>query len=169
MTTAFDPQRELETLDSSKLRSNTVAYAEKVGIVGITRYGRIAGYVASPRTMDVLWGHATQYAVLTEQLHRARPLMLAASRLGVDPAHIVTVLFTAGGENGETELDVQALAELVAEAADDIDAARIARQRLARPETDDVDLDDVAAELGFDIEAMRAEVAAGRVTATVTT
>lgn len=169
MTTAFDPGLEAETLDSSKLRSNTVAHAEKVGMVRITRYGRTAGYVTSPQLMDGLRGRAARYLALNEQLHRARPLMLAAARLGVAPAEIIDVLFAADSENGDAELDLQALADLVAEASDDLDAARIARQRLqVAVNSDGIDLDDVAAGLGFDIDAMRADVQAGRISATVT-
>ena len=143
--------------------------AEKVGVVRITRYGRTAGYVTSPQLMDGLRARAARYSALSEQIHRARPLMLAAARLGVAPAMVVAALFAADTDDGDAQLDVQALAELVAEATDDLDAARIARARLQEPDTGDIDLDDVAAELGFDIDAMRADVHAGRVTATVTT
>jgi len=61
------------------------------------------------------------------------------------------------------------LARLVAAAADDLDADRVARARLTRPVADALDLDDVAAALGFDIDALRSDLRAGRVEATIAT
>ena len=154
-----------ESLDSSKLRSNTVARAREVGLVRVTRYGRTAGYVASPEVLDRLADAARRLSSVGDELHAARPLLLAALRLGIDPAQALDALLGSDG----SALDVAALAQLVAEATDDLDAARVARERLAQPADDDVDLDDVAAELGLDVDAMRADVRAGRIEATITT
>jgi hypothetical protein len=153
-----------ESLDSSKLRSSTVTRAQEVGLVRVTRYGRTAGYVASPEVLGQLAEAAERLSAVSSELHAARPLLVAALRLGIDPSRALDALLGAGGPG----LDVAALAELVAEATDDLDAARVARERLAQPADRDVDLDDVAAELGLDIDAMRADVRAGHVEATVT-
>lgn len=154
-----------ESLDSSKLRSGTVTRAQEVGLVRVTRYGRTAGYVTSPEVLDRLADAARRLSAVSDELHAARPLLLAALRLGIDPARAIDALLGADGP----DLDVTALAQLVAEAADDLDAARAARARLSQPGDADIDLDDVAVELGLDVDAMRAKVRADRVEATVTT
>jgi hypothetical protein len=46
-------------------------------------------------------------------------------------------------------------------AADDLAAASVARDRLTSPPEDDVTLEELATELGFDLEQVRREVEAG--------
>lgn len=154
-----------ETLDSSKLRSNTVARAQEVGLVRVTRYGRTAGYVTAPEVLEGLTEQAAHLGEVLKELHAARPLLHAAARLGITPEEALAALLRPG----QDELDVAALAQLVADAADDRDAARAAREGLSTPEDDDMGLEEFAAELGFDAEALRADVRAGRVEATITT
>jgi hypothetical protein len=154
-----------ETLDSSKLRSNTVSRAQEVGLVRVTRYGRTAGYVTSAQVLEGLTAQAAHLAEVRKELHAARPLLHAAARLGVAPEEAVAALLRSGRD----ELDVAALAELVADAADDRDAARAAREGMGVPEDDDMGLDEFAAELGFDAGELRAEVRAGRAEAIIAT
>ncbi|MDT4947592.1 MAG: hypothetical protein QOJ37_187 [Pseudonocardiales bacterium] len=108
-----------ESLDSSKVRSNTIRRAQEVGLVRVTRYGKTAGYVASPELIDGLSEQARKLVALVDELHAARPLLVAATRLGIRPEDALAVLMPPTRE----DLDVAALAELVAAAAEDLEAA----------------------------------------------
>jgi hypothetical protein len=64
-----------ESLDSYKVRSNTIRRAQEVGLVRVTRYGKTAGYVASPELIDGLSEQACKLVALVDELHAARPLL----------------------------------------------------------------------------------------------
>jgi hypothetical protein len=81
-----------ESLDSYKVRSNTIRRAQEVGLVRVTRYGKTAGYVASPELIDGLSEQARKLVALVDELHAARPLLVAATRLGIRPEDALAVL-----------------------------------------------------------------------------
>lgn len=154
-----------ESLDSSKVRSNTIRRAQEVGLVRVTRYGKTAGYVASPELIDGLSEQARKLVALVDELHAARPLLVAATRLGIRPEDALAVLMPPTRE----DLDVAALAELVAAAAEDLEAAQVARERLALPSDGDVGLEEAAAALGVDLNARRDAIRNVSSTTVVTT
>ena len=152
-----------ETLDSSKVRSNTFTHVHDVGLVEVTRYGKTHGWVASPKLMAEVAEQARELVSFREAARAARPLLLAATRLGIAPSDAFDALMPS--EDGRFAL--ARLASLVAEAADNLDAAKIARERLTQPLSDDVSLDDAAALFGVDVAARREAVAAGTSTAVI--
>ena len=87
------------------------------------------------------------------------PLLAASLKLGVAPDRATAALFVSD-ERG-ARIDVAALAKLVDDAADDLEAPALARLRLASPPASDMSLDEFAAELGVDLEQVRADVPSG--------
>jgi len=83
--------------------------------------------------------------------------------LGISPETAVQAL-VANREDG-AHIDLTNLASLIEAAADNLDAAAIARQRLTMPADQDLTLEEVASELGLDLTEIRADVKAGSASA----
>jgi hypothetical protein len=148
-------------LDSSKLRGGAaVRQAREVGLVKIEKYHQAVAYLLSPELVEELADAAEGRDRLAVDLPIAGRLLSLAIKLGIAPERAVTVLLTAPGTRAG-QLNVEALADLVSNAADDLDAAAVAAQRLAEPDGDIITLEQLAEGLGFDLEEIRGEVERG--------
>jgi len=154
-------------LDSSKLRGTATKRADAEGLVKITKYNRTVGYLASPAVVEELVGAAGELAQTRRELPLAATLLSTALRLGIDPEAAVQAL-VVNREDG-AHIDLANLASLIEAAADDLDAAAVARQRLQMPADQDLTLDEVATELGLDLAEIRAKVNAGSASAQYST
>lgn len=146
-------------VDSSHLRGSTTSRAQQEGLVNVEKYNRVKAVLSSVEVFDGLLHGVEEHVNMLKTFPTVSPLLTAALKLGVSPDVAIAALFV-NDERG-ARLDVAALAELLDEAADDLQAAGLARLRLASPTTTDMSLEDFAAELGVDLEQVRAEVAAG--------
>jgi hypothetical protein len=146
-------------LDSSKLRGTATKRAETEGLVKIEKYHRTVAYLASPSVVEELMAAAVTLERIERELPMVASLLSAALKLGIAPEQAVQALVTTSPGRGQ--LDLARLAGLIEAAADDLDAAAVARARLTAPPEADLSLEDVAAELGFDLGELRAEVDAG--------
>lgn len=150
-------------LDSSKLRGTATKRADAEGLVKISRYNRTVGYLASPAVVEELVHAADELAQTRRELPLVGTLLSTALRLGISPETAVQAL-VANREDG-AHIDLTNLASLIEAAADDLDAAAIARQRLTMPADQDLTLEEVASELGLDLTEIRADVKAGSASA----
>lgn len=146
-------------LDSSKLRGTATKRADAEGLVKIAKYNRTVGYLASPAVVEELVGAADELAQTRRELPLVATLLSTALRLGIDPETAVQAL-VANREDG-AHIDLANLASLIETAADNLDAAAVARQRLQMPADQDLTLEEVASELGLDLAEIRANVNAG--------
>jgi hypothetical protein len=147
-------------LDSSKLRGTATKRVETEGLVKIEKYHRTVAYLASPSVVEELVAVVEILERNERELPMVATLLSAALKLGIAPERAVQALVTTGAP-GRGQLDLAGLAGLIEAAADDLDAAAVARARLTAPPEADLSLEDLAAELGFDLGELRAEVDAG--------
>lgn len=116
-------------LDSSKLRSGATRRVETEGLVKIEKYHQAVAYLISPALVEELVEASATRARLERDLPVAAHLLSAALKLGIAPELAVHALVTDLGE-GRSQLNVAALAGMLESAADDLDAAAVARERL---------------------------------------
>jgi hypothetical protein len=146
-------------VDSSHLRGSTTSRAQEEGLVNVEKYNRVNAVLSSVEVFDGLLHGVEEHVNMLKTFPTVGPLLAAALKLGVSPDLAIAALFVNDALGAR--LDVAALAELLDEAADDIEAAGLARLRLTSPAATDMSLDDFAAELGVDLEQVRADVTAG--------
>lgn len=152
-----------EGVDSSKLRGTSLRRVEQEGLVKIEKYHRTVGYLVSPAVVEALAEFASDLERVPRELAAATSLLTIALKLGISPEQAVSALVNTRGESAR--VDVGALTTLIEEAADDLEAAAVARQRLQSPIDLDWTLNDVAVELGFDLGVLRVESEAAAVDA----
>jgi hypothetical protein len=150
-------------LDSSKLRGTATKRADVEGLVKIARYNRTVGYLASPAVVEELVRAADELARTRRELPLVATLLSTALRLGIAPEMAVQAL-VANREDG-AHIDLTNLASLIEAAADNLDAAAVARRRLQMPAHQDLTLEEVASDLGVDLASIRADVNAGSASA----
>lgn len=146
-------------VDSSLLRGSTTHRAQQEGVVNVEKYNRVSAVLSSVDVFDGLLHGVEEHVAMIRAFPTVGPLLAAALKLGVSPDVAIAALFV--NDKSGARLDVAALAELLDEAADDIEAAGMARLRLSAPTDTDMSLDDFAAELGVNLDQVRADVAAG--------
>ena len=149
-------------LDSSRLRGSATNEAKDKGVVPVAKYNQQVSILASVELFDGLLAGVEQSVALRRDLPLVVSLLSTALKLGVPAERAVAVAFstTDGG------VDIAGLAALVDDASDDLEAAALARTRLQAPGHSDTSLEDFAAELGLDLDDLRAEIDAGTPSAT---
>ncbi len=147
-------------LDSSKLRSGATRRVEEEGLVQIEKYHQAVAYLISPSLVEEFVEAAETRDRLARDLPVVARLLSTALKLGIAPEQAVQALLGLG-ESRAPHLDVAALAGMLEAAVDDLDAAAVARERLASSSEGDITLAELADDLGFDLDEIRAEVDAG--------
>lgn len=154
-------------VDSSRLRGSTTRQAQDDGAVVVEKYNQPVALLTSIELFDELLHGVEQQVQLQRDLPLVAALLTTALKLGVTPERAVRALISHDGV--ASSLDITALAEVVENAADDLDAAVVARDRLSAPESADIALEVLADELGVDLDAARDDVAQGRRRAQIAT
>lgn len=152
-------------IDSSKLRGSAASQVHAEGVLVVEKYHQPVAYLASVELFEQLLLGAEHHTQMVQDLPLAATLLTTALKLGISPEQAIQALVVVEGDSAA--LSLSGLASLLEEAADDLDAAAVARERLTSPEEHDVSLDDFAAELGMDISAARTRVREGRSTARI--
>ncbi len=154
-------------LDSSKLRSGATRRVEEEGLVQIEKYHQAVAYLISPSLVEEFVEAAETRDRLARDLPVVARLLSTALKLGIAPEQAVQALLGLG--ESRAQLDVAALAGMLEAAVDDLDAAAVARERLASSPEGDITLAELADDLGFDLDEIRAEVDAGNARAQLAT
>lgn len=151
-------------VDSSVLRGSATKQAQAQGAVAVGKYNEQVSVLASVELFDSLLDGVEETVRMRRDMSLLAPLLSAALKLGIAPDQALAAVF---GDVDHVGPNIRALAALVDDASDDLEAAAIARARLAEPQALDIGVDELADQLGIDISAVRADVEAAQPRATI--